>query len=300
MKNITYKMISIIFLMGSLVYANMAYAQSDSTNLPGLSTNTLTTPTTTSGTGVPNAANLDAVTTYIETEVEPCPTSGGNGYGYYPDGPVPTDGTDVSDQTVGGGVIYDETVTTDRYGTTTYGGWVEVNFLCTVIPYPPGCPSGEVQTVAPYWDWGTDSWEGLQCMNPSPAAMAQQYCQQTWNSVAASNGTTMASYYGAANFSAPTSTTTINYVNGQIGYEVNTWPANNEGGTFEAQCIYFPNRLGLANPNPDPTFGNPNALTIEMMTYQYGTWGVTPYSWSYSYNIDNSGNLSLWEAEYIK
>jgi hypothetical protein len=293
MNNI-FNYLSKITLLIFLCASNIALAQSDSTNLPGLSANMQTTPVTSSGTGVPNPAALDAVTTYTETEVEPCPS------GYYANGPVPTDGTDVADETVTGGVIYDQTVTTDRYGTTTYGGWTEVNFLCTQIPPAPTCPTGEVEVSAPYWDSTTNQWVGIVCQNPSPAAMAQQYCEQTWSTIPASNGTTMQSYYGAVNFSAPISTTTINYANGFIGYEVNALPANNVGGTVEAQCIYFPNREGLANPNPDPTFGNPNALTIEMMKYQSGFWGLLVDSWSYSYNIDNSGNLSLWQAEFVK
>ena len=153
-----------------------------STNLPALSTFVLTPDNASSGTGVPDAGQLDPVTTYTETEVQPCPSTGGNGYGYYPNGPVPADGTNVAGQTVAGGVVYDQTVTTNRFGTTTYSGWYQVNFLCTAIPYPPGCPSGEVQTVAPYWDWGSNSWQGLQCTNPIPTASEQVgACTAAWD-----------------------------------------------------------------------------------------------------------------------
>jgi hypothetical protein len=157
------------------LYSTVAFAQSDSTNLPGLSTTHLTTPTTSSGTGVPNAGDLQYVTTTTEMMVDSCPTSGGNGYGYYPNGAVPGDGT-ANSANVNGGVIYERQVYTNRFGTTTYGGWTQVNFLCTAIPSPPGCPSGQVQTSAPYWDWGSNQWVGLSCMNPVSAATQKSSC----------------------------------------------------------------------------------------------------------------------------
>jgi hypothetical protein len=171
MKKLQQAIVSLVLLSLS----TFSLAQSDSTNLPGLSTSHLTTPTTTSGTGVPNAGDLSAVTTSTEMMVDSCPTTGGNGYGYYPNGAVPADGT-ANSANVNGGVIYESTVTTDRFGTTTYGGWTQVNFLCTAIPYPPGCPSGQTQTSAPYWDWGSNQWVGLTCANPVTAATQQAAC----------------------------------------------------------------------------------------------------------------------------
>jgi hypothetical protein len=147
-------------LLFSIINSALVFAQSDSTNLPSLSTSALTPNNATTGSGVPDPALLDAVTTTTETEVLPCPS------GYYANGPVPTDGTDVADQTVTGGVIYDQTVTTDRYGTTTYGGWVEENFLCTQIPPAPTCPTGETEVSAPYWDSTTNTWVGIVCQVP--------------------------------------------------------------------------------------------------------------------------------------
>ena len=173
-----------IFIFNLLfLFSFNAFAQYDSTNLPGLSTSYQTPNNTSSGSGVPDPAALSPSTSYTETMVQACPSSGGNGYGYYPNGPVPADGTNVAGQTVTGGVVYDQTVTTNRFGTTTYSGWYQVNFLCTAIPYPPGCPSGEVQTVAPYWDWGSNSWQGLQCTNPVSAASQMAACQAAMPSV---------------------------------------------------------------------------------------------------------------------
>jgi hypothetical protein len=160
MKNKINTLLKTLLIGAFILNSAIALAQSDSTNLPGLSTTQLTTPTTTSGSGVPNPSALDAVTTYTETEVEPCPS------GYYANGSVPSDGTDVSNQTVNGGVIYDQTVTTDRYGTTTYSGWSEVNFLCTAIPPAPTCPTGETEVSAPYWDSTTNQWVGIVCQVP--------------------------------------------------------------------------------------------------------------------------------------
>ena len=172
-----------IFLTLSLCLLTFnVYAQYDSTNLPGLSTSHQTPNNSSSGSGVPDPAALSPSTSYTETMVQPCPSTGGNGYGYYPNGPVPADGTNVAGQTVTGGVVYDQTVTTNRFGTTTYSGWYQVNFLCTAIPYPPGCPSGQVQTAAPYWDWGSNSWQGLQCAYPAPpvtSATQQAACAST-------------------------------------------------------------------------------------------------------------------------
>jgi hypothetical protein len=165
------KISSLVIPIVLLLASNIALAQSDSTNLPGLSTIQLTTPTTTSGSGVPNPAALDAVTTYTETEVEPCPS------GYYANGPVPADGTNVAAENVTGGVIYDQTVTTDRYGTTTYGGWTEVNFLCTQIPPAPTCPTGETEVSVPYWDSTTNQWVGIVCANPVTTATQMAACQ---------------------------------------------------------------------------------------------------------------------------
>jgi hypothetical protein len=152
------------FVVG-IVFTQLSFAQSDSTNLPGLSTTRLTTPVTSSGSGVPDPTQLDATTVYTETMVEACPTSGGNGYGYYPNGAVPGDGSNVtsSDQAVQGGLVYDQTVTTDRYGTTTYSGWVLVNNLCTAIPAPPTCASGQTTTANATWNTTTHQWEGLVC-----------------------------------------------------------------------------------------------------------------------------------------
>ena len=161
-----YKYIFACLCCSISLYSTQTFAQYDSTNLSGLSTSHQTLNNTSSGSGVPDPAVLSPSTSYTETMVQACPSSGGNGYGYYPNGPVPADGTNVAGQTVTGGVVYDQTVTTNRFGTTTYSGWYQVNFLCTAIPYPPGCPSGEVQTVAPYWDWGSNSWQGLQCQQP--------------------------------------------------------------------------------------------------------------------------------------
>lgn len=162
------------FIIGMLV-SHLSFAQSDSTNLPGLSATRMTTPTTTSGTGVPDPNARDATTNYTETMVDACPTTGGNGYGYYPNGSVPGDGSNVTytDQAVQGGVVYDRSVTVDRFGTTTYGAWTQVNFLCTAIPTPPACASGQTQTAAPYWDWGSESWQGLQCTTPNPTSSTQ-------------------------------------------------------------------------------------------------------------------------------
>ena len=173
-KSINKLFLSLLLISASLQSIN-AFAQYDSTNLPGLSTSYQTPNNTSSGSGVPDPAVLSPSTSYTETMVQACPSSGGNGYGYYPNGPVPADGTNVAGQTVTGGVVYDQTVTTNRFGTTTYSGWYQVNFLCTAIPYPPGCPSGQVQTVAPYWDWGTNSWQGLQCTTPAPPAPTCTY-----------------------------------------------------------------------------------------------------------------------------
>jgi hypothetical protein len=175
MRPIYIKVVSTLLCASLFLHANFVFAQSDSTNLPGLSANMQTTPVTSSGTGVPNPAALDAVTTYTETEVEPCPS------GYYPNGPVPTDGTDVAAENVTGGVIYDQTVTVDRYGTTTYGGWNEVNFLCTQIPPAPTCPTGETEVSAPYWDSTTNQWVGIVCQMPVTAATQQAACTTVWN-----------------------------------------------------------------------------------------------------------------------
>jgi hypothetical protein len=196
MKNFKKALLSILLLSLS----SFSLAQSDSTNLPGLSTTQLTTPITTSGTGVPNAGSADASTTTTNTEmmVEACPTTGGNGYGYYPNGPVPTDGSITDATNIQGGVIYERSVTTDRYGTVTYGAWTEVNSLCTAIPYPPGCPSGEVQTAAPYWDWGSDQWLGLTCANPVTSATQQSSCSTAF-AARSSTLATMFNEFGSDN-----------------------------------------------------------------------------------------------------
>jgi hypothetical protein len=178
--------LAFLLFMSSLTFSNIAFSQSDSTNLPGLSANMQSTPTTTSGTGVPNAGSADVSTTTTNTEmmVDTCPTTGGNGYGYYPNGPVPTDGSISNGDNIQGGVISERTVTTDRFGTTTYGAWTQVNFLCTAIPYPPGCPSGQTVTTTPYWDWGSDQWVGLTCSNPVVTAAAEgNACAQALGAV---------------------------------------------------------------------------------------------------------------------
>lgn len=189
-KKIWHTFISLLLIscLFSNIAINSAFAQSDSTNLPGLSTAVQTPINGSSGTGVPDPSQLDAVTTTTETEVLPCPS------GYYPNGPVPTDGTDVADQTVAGGVIYDQTVTTDRYGTTTYGGWVEENFLCTQIPPAPTCPTGETEVSPPYWNSTTNQWVGIVCTNPVTAATQKSACTTAMTARGSSYGTYFNAY----------------------------------------------------------------------------------------------------------
>jgi len=164
MKKIQKYLVAVALLATSVI----AFAQADSTTYQGLYFNKQTPNNVSSGNGVPDPAALSPSTSYVETEVLACDSTGGNGYGFYPNGPIPADGTNVAGQTVTGGKVYDQTVTTDRFGTKTYSGWTLVNNLCTPIPYPPGCPSGQIQTAAPYWDWGSNSWQGLQCAYPTP------------------------------------------------------------------------------------------------------------------------------------
>lgn len=166
--NISHLFTSVVLLVS--LCSNIAFAQSDSTNLPGLSATHVTPTNSSLGSGVPDPNQLDAVTTTTETQVQACPA------GYYPNGPVPADGTDVAGQTVQGGVVYDQTVTTNRYGTTTYGGWTMVNFLCTQIPPAPTCPSGLTEVSAPYWDSTTNQWVGIVCTNPVTTATQQAAC----------------------------------------------------------------------------------------------------------------------------
>jgi hypothetical protein len=147
------------------IFSMSAFAQSDSTNLPGISANVVFIQQP-GNVNLPDTLVVDKATQYTETEVLACPTTGGNGYGYYPNGTVPTDGSStVAD--VSGGVIEERTVITDRFGTTVYGNWTQVNFLCTAIPAPPSCPTGQTQTSAPYWDSSTNQWLGLQCQAPT-------------------------------------------------------------------------------------------------------------------------------------
>lgn len=211
------------------LYSIMAFAQSDSTNLRGLSTVHLTTPTTTSGSGVPNAGNLQAVTTTSEMMVQSCPTSGGNGYGYYANGAVPGDGT-PNYANVNGGVIYERTVTTTRFGTTTYSAWQQVEFLCTAIPYPPACPSGQNQVSAPWWDWGSNQWVGLSCANPVSAATQKSSCATAFAARGATNGS-MFNSYGVDNgvMSGNSVISTINSMQTQVQQYANgvgCWGSN--------------------------------------------------------------------------
>lgn len=157
-----------------------AFAQSDSTNLPGISVNT-PPMTNFGGTSIPYVTQVDQATTFTEAEVLPCPTTGGNGYGYYANGPVPTDGTSTVSE-VQGGVIAERTVTTDRFGTTVYGDWTQVNFLCTAIPSPPSCQSGYTQTASPYWDSSSNQWLGLQCQLAAVQVQATPltYCRTNY------------------------------------------------------------------------------------------------------------------------
>jgi hypothetical protein len=152
----------------ALAYSTSCFSQSDSTNLPGLSTQMLMTPVTSSGMGIPDPTALDATTNYTEDEVETCPN------GYYPNGAVPSDGSISNADNINGGVIYERTVTTNRYGTTTYGSWNEVNFLCTQIPPAPTCPTGENLVTAPYWDSTTNQWVGIVCSSPVATVPAQE------------------------------------------------------------------------------------------------------------------------------
>ncbi|WP_144029926.1 MULTISPECIES: hypothetical protein [Burkholderia] len=154
-----------------LAVSSTAFAQADSTNLPGLGVSVALQTGAEAG-PLPDIAALDPNTVYTETQVQACPSTGGNGYGYYPNGSVPTDGSDTTQQ-INGGVVYDQTVTTDRFGTTTYSGWTEVNFLCTAIPVPPHCPTGQTQIATPSWDWNTNQWTGLQCQAPTRVCQYQ-------------------------------------------------------------------------------------------------------------------------------
>jgi hypothetical protein len=236
------------FIIILFFFSSCALAQYDSTNLPGLSTNKLTTPVSTTGSGVPNASALDAETTYTETEVEPCPS------GYYPDGAVPTDGSDVNDENVTGGVIYDQSVTTDRYGTTTYGGWNEEDFLCTQIPPAPSCPTGETEVSAPYWNSATNQWVGIVCENPVTDATQLSACfsftNLTLNSVNAkftSASVNQLQYYNATGtgiFTSPSPVVGYGNSNGQINEEneFNSMLNANGGGygTDEYTSSYNP------------------------------------------------------------
>ncbi|WP_430227662.1 hypothetical protein [Paraburkholderia tropica] len=167
------KLIQCATIFALLFFSTLAFAQYDSTTHQGLSVGARTTNNASTGPGVPDPNVLDAVTTYTETMVEQCPS------GYYPNGAVPTDGTNVAAQNVNGGVIYDQTVTTNRFGTTTYSGWQQVNFLCTAIPPAPTCPTGENEVSAPYWDSTTNQWVGIVCQNPTQTldVLAASNCQ---------------------------------------------------------------------------------------------------------------------------
>ncbi|MCA8285400.1 hypothetical protein [Burkholderia vietnamiensis] len=154
-----------------------AFAQYDSTNLPGLTAKNPPMVNFGGSAIIPDAGLLDATTTTTETEVLACPS------GYYPNGSVPVDGSDTTQQ-INGGVVYDRPVTTDRFGTTVYGTWSEVNFLCTAMPPAPTCPSGQSQVSPPVWDSTTNQWTGLTCAAASlPITQINSKCQsalQTW------------------------------------------------------------------------------------------------------------------------
>lgn len=146
----------IIIILMMLSISHSAFAQYDSTNLPGISANVAFVQQP-GNVRLPDTLVLDQATQYTETAVLACPS------GYYANGAVPTDGSSTTSQ-VSGGVIEERSVTTDRFGTTSYGAWTQVNFLCTAIPPAPTCASGYTQTSAPYWDSNTNQWVGLQCV----------------------------------------------------------------------------------------------------------------------------------------
>lgn len=178
-------LITIIILSFSL----SSFAQYDSTNLPGLVTKPMAFVQQ-EPIQIPNPDYLDAVTNTTETEVLPCPS------GYFPNGTVPSDGSNTTNQ-IYGGVVYDQVVTTNRFGTTTYSGWTEVNFLCTAIPPAPTCPSGQTQVTAPTWDSTTNQWIGLTCAaatlpinqlnSKCQSALQNWVMQQAWADLAVAN-----------------------------------------------------------------------------------------------------------------
>ncbi|WP_430227673.1 hypothetical protein [Paraburkholderia tropica] len=201
------KLLIFIFAF-AMILSNGANAQYDSTNLPGLSTSNLKPNNSSTGSGVPDPNQRDVATTYTETMVEPCPG------GYYPNSAVPTDGTNVASQNVNGGVIYDQTVTTNRFGTTTYSGWQQVNFLCTEIPPAPTCASNQTTVSNPYWDSTTNTWQGLQCQDPvlqatdpmaaCPASLPGYTGSYSWltNSDATQMAKVYAQAYGVSGYSS--------------------------------------------------------------------------------------------------